>query len=221
MLLGKNEVIEWIGLNQTPFWSLRRNEKGDRIIVKDDPDNFTVEESQEYLGRVLDMFEKGIYHIWAHKKGDKAGQYLKTSFRLGAVSGSSDAAGIGDLGDIESRVMEKLKKEMEFERLKTENSELRAEIDSVNHNVSRRLEPYIPGIIEGIFGLKIQSDQAAQIAGIPPEDIKDQQKRMETAFEKWFEVEKESSPVILVEKIVELAEKDPEKYDMAKKLLIG
>ncbi len=226
MLLGKNEVIEWIGLNKTPFWSLQRTLNGEKIITKDEPDNFTVDESQEYLGRVLDMFEKGTYFIDAKKVKDANSKlHFKSSFRLGAVSGSTETAGIGDLGDIESRVMEKVKKEMEYERMKTENDELKREIDTINHQVSKRVAPYVPYMIEaameGIFGTKIKRAAAAQVAGIPPEDLEDQQERMEQAFKKWYESEKEVSPVVLVEKIVEMAEKDPEKYRMAKKLLMG
>ncbi len=221
MLLGKNEVIEWIALNGTPYWNIRRNEKGARILSKAEPENLTIEESQAYLERVLDMFEKGTYHIDAYKKGMQPNQYLKSAFRIGSIGTGIEGSSIGSIDDIESRVMEKLRKEMEFDRLKTENEELRREIESVNHNVSRRLEPYIPHIIESVFGTKIETASASQVAGIPDEDLEDQQKRLEVAFSKWFEIEKESSPVIIVEKFIELAEKNPAMYAQAKKLLLG
>lgn len=224
MLLGKNEVLEWIELNGNPFWNLRRTEKGPRIFVKSEPDNLTIEESKQALSHVLDMMEKGTYHIDSWEKDrDSNNQWLKSGFRIGAFSGSGleNTAGIGNMDDIENRVMERLRKEIEFDRLKTENEELRREIDSVNYNVSKRLEPYIPHMIEGIFGKKIEGAPAAHIAGIPDEDLEDHQKRLEEAFNKWFEVEKELSPVIIVEKIVELARNDPRMYSQAKKLLFG
>jgi len=219
MLLGKSEVIDWIAFNNTPFFNLRRTEKGPRILVKNEPDNLTIEESQEYLGRVLDMLDKGTYHIDAWGAGWQNNQWVKSSFRLGPVAGT-EAAGIGDMGDIEARVMGKLKKEMEFERLKEENAELRQEIDSFNYRIGRRIEPYIPGIIEGVFGVKLQSEPPAQVAGIEDQDPEKDQERLERAFEKWFKIETEVSPVVLVEKIVELAEKDPKMYAQAKKMLL-
>ncbi|MBA7514351.1 hypothetical protein ES705_06379 [subsurface metagenome] len=224
MLLGKNEVIEWIELNGTPFWNLRRTEKGGIIFVKKEPDNLTIEESKQALSHVLDMLEKGTYHIDAWGKDRiNSTQWLRSGFRIGAVSGSGqeNTAGVGSMEDIENRVMERLRKEMEFDRLKTENEELRREIDSVSHQVSRRLVPYIPHMIEGLFGTKIGGAPATQVAGIPEEDLEDDQKRLEEAFSKWFKVEKESSPVTIVEKIVELAQNDPQMYSKAKKLLFS
>ncbi|MBA7535418.1 hypothetical protein ES705_27673 [subsurface metagenome] len=228
MLKDKNEVIEWLALNNTPYWELSRSQKGDKITIKDEPENFAIEESQECLNRFLDMFEKGTYHIAAWKKVNSShNQRFKSSFRLGGSSGSPENANIGNLGDIENRVTERLRKEMEFDRMKAEYEEMKREINSVNHQVSKRLVPYMPYIIEGIFGIngvfgtKIKGVPVANISEIPEEDLEDYQNRLEEAFKKWFEVEKELSPVIIVEKIVELAETDPSMYAQAKKLLFS
>lgn len=237
MLASKNEVLEWLELNNTPFWILRKTPNGGKMFEKSEPEDLSLEESKQYLSNVLEMLgNKGTYHIDAwddYNKKNASKQWFRTGFRIDDFQGylkgyppgpgyqQGNIPGIGNIDEIEHRIGERIRKDIEFDRLKTENEELIREIDSASNQISQRLLPYIPHLMDGLFGIKTENTPAENIAGIPDEDLEDHQNRLEKAFKDWFEMEKELSPVIIVEKIVELAHNNPQMYSQAKKLLFS
>jgi len=226
MLIGKNEVLEWIELNNTPYWNIRKSEKGPVVHPSHKNENLTVVESKEYLERVLNLYGQGTYFIEAYAKDQARNAWYKTSFNLGIlpanIEGSAGIAGSG-IADIKEQVKSELKQEMELDRLRQENIELRAEINSSQYRIGNKIEPYIPSIIEGLFDVKkvqVGQDQA-EVAGLPGKKPEDYQKRLEAAFDEWFKMEKEVHPVELIEKIVNLAKTKPDQYKIAKTMLMN
>jgi len=231
MLLGKTEVLEWIEMNDTPLWNIRRSANSPVIFPSGKKENLTIAESKEYLEKVMNMVHPGTYHIEASRPGQARNTWYKTSFQIGTITSNTEGlAGIsGGLEGIKEQVKTELKQEMELDRLRQENIDLKEEIDSWQHRVGNRLEPYIPAIIEGTFGLKkeyVGADQAlapdqAHVAGIPSDKAEDYQKRLEAAFDEWFTLEKKTSPVELIERIVKLAKTKPDQYRIAKTMLMN
>jgi len=233
MLLGKNEVLEWIELNNTPFWNIRRSANSPVIFHSGKKENLTVAESKEYLEKVMAMVYPGTYFIEASAPDQARNTWYKTSFNLGGTipANTEGLAGISGQGleGIKEQVKSELKQEMERDRLRQENIDLKEEIDSWQHRVGNRLEPYIPAIIEGIFEVKkehVGADQEAapdqaHVAGIPPDKAEDYQKRLEAAFDEWFKLEKQVHPVELIERIVNLAQTKPDQYKIAKSMLMN
>jgi len=232
MLLGKNEVLEWIELNNTPLWNIRRSANSPVIFPSGKKENLTIAESKEYLEKVMNMVYPGTYFIEASHPGQARNSWYKTSFQVGTITANTEGlAGISGQGleGIKEQVKSELKQEMELDNLRQENAELKAEVESWQHRVGNRLEPYIPAIIEGLFDVKKESVGAhgetgpdqAHVAGIPQDKAEDYQKRLEAAFDEWFTLEKKTSPVELIEKIVKLAKTKPDQYRIAKTMLMN
>lgn len=226
MLLGKTEVLEWIEMNNTPYWNIRRSEKGPVVHPSHKNENLTVGESKEYLERVLNLYGQGTYFIEAYAKDQARNAWYKSSFNLGSlpanIEGSAGIAGSG-VEAIKEQVKSELKQEMELERLREENRLLHEEINSSQYRIGNKLEPYIPSIIEGLFDVKKEQigQDHAQVAGLPGKKPQDYQKRLEAAFDEWFKLEKEIHPVALIEKIVNLAKTKPDQYKVAKAMLMN
>ena len=127
MLLGKSEVLQWIEMNETPYWSIRRTEKSPIIFPSKNDDKLSVAESKEYLERVLNMMQPGTYFIEAHGEGKGRNNWYKTSF---CTAGSSNTAGIAGTEISVEKIKKDIMNEMELDRLREENAELKKIIDS-------------------------------------------------------------------------------------------
>jgi len=221
MLIGKDDILEWIEINETPCWQIRRSEKG-AVIFPYKPDDPDLATSKGQLDKVLSMLGPGSYFIEAYKHGAGPNTWLKTAVRIGSGDSAGGIISGFDPDTIKGQVKTEILKEMEFERLKQENEEMKLELDSVSHNLSKRIYPYIGILAEHVLGVQVQeTGQPGPVAGVPDEQDQQLQRRLEIAFSKWIIIEKELHPVELIEKIVHLAETDRKTYEVAKKILTG
>ncbi len=217
MIIGIEKVVEWLKMNKTPYWQIRKNEKSSVIIPSSQSEGLSITESADYFRQALNMLGPGHYFIMTyHNADDKKSPagWLRTAIQVGEEG--SQVAGFGNVaGSITEQVaagIEQYRKDQELTELKQQVLEL----DNVITRAISRAEPYIPAIMEGL-GLKAQH---SAVAGIPYTGTeKDLEARLESALERWRKVDPNTDLVKIIEQIVILAETDPEKYKIAKSML--
>ncbi len=229
MLIGRDKVVEYVRLNKSPLWDIRKTDGAAIIVPGPQEDGVNLEESLERLETALELLGPGVYHITCKpSKNTNSKHLLKSNFKVPLEEGlpghrQQPAIGMLSEEEVERRVQEKLRAAEQERELK----ELREQMQELDNGMNRfltRLEPYLPAIIEGITGSPIVRSAKtpkmgeAQVAGIDSDD--EAQVRLEKAFAKWYELEKEVDPVELVEKIVDLAENNPGMYKTAKQMLM-
>jgi hypothetical protein len=230
MIIGKNNLIEFIRTNQTPYWYLRRSEKSEPIFTCDDDTDKTVEESINRLNQVLGLLGPGNYFIEAWNKKGQTKMRAKDSFAfndnfIGSLANNQPATPNVDIQTEISKALSEYKKEQRIEQLEKElneekkkNKELESSTEaSIGRIVSRLNDTALGGIIAAFLPNYKPADA---ISGITQENLSPEEltKRLEAAFEKWSKTE--NDPVTLIEKIAELATTDADTYRMAKNILI-
>ena len=233
MINSKEKVIEFLTINGSPFWYLRRSEKSDPIFTSGDSDDITLEESIARLNKCMDMLGVGTYFIEAWNSKGQTKMRQKDTFVIGStdnnvLQNSFIAALPQPTQNIDEAIavaMEKYKTQLDLEQkakeiaeLKKENKELRTELDSAQTRIMSRLSPHIGGILEGL-GFKASQQAQTPISGIKEQQADEAQRRLEAAFEKW--AEKEPDCVLIVEKIAQMCINDPSTYAMAKGMLLN
>ncbi len=241
MLQGRNNVIEFIRLNDTAFWYLRRSEKSEPVFTSGDKD-ITIDESITRLNRCMDMLGTGTYFIEAWSTDGQKKMRNKDSFTLGNGSESNNPIISGfqqqpiidntqSIHDAVAVAIDKLENKYKIEKLEArikelehENKELNKEIDSWEHRVLGKLTPHIGSIID-VFGLKPKN---IPISGMEQNANKDTNEnifidqealRLNRAFEKWSK--NENQYVAIVEKIADMSENDTETYSIARGMLLS
>ncbi len=239
MLQGRNNVIEFIRLNDTAFWYLRRSEKSEPVFTSGDKD-ITIDESITRLNRCMDMLGTGTYFIEAWSTDGQKKMRNKDSFTLGNGNESNQPISgfqqpiqdnTQNIHDAVAVAIDKLENKYKIEKLETrikelehQNKELNSEIDSWEHRVLGKLTPHIGSIID-VFGLKPKNipisgvEQKQPNKDTPENMFTDQEAlRLNSAFEKWSKNENEY--VAIVEKIADMAENDTETYSIARIMLL-
>jgi hypothetical protein len=221
MIIGTDRVIEWVRQNNCPFWRIKSGEKGFVLLVSDKDEKTTLEESLQKLQTSLQMLGAGSYFIEAWHEGLNQNSWFKTRFSLNeGVSGfpmmqPQQQNSNVDIAEQIREGIEKYKLSEELHRLKIENNELRSQLDSATTRILGRVEPYLGQILGGIFPAQ------PGITGITNnnEEMSPDQQKLEKAIETWSK--KDSDFALLIEKISQLAETDPNTYNMAKGMLLN
>lgn len=228
MVIGAGKVVEWLEKNECTYWRIRSAEKGYVIYKSLDTDNLTVSDSANRLNECLSLMAAGTFFIEAWYSGLATNNYFKTRFTL-------DSSGnIGSLNqnqyqqpaiDVDAKIrdaIEQYKNSIELERLRTENNELRGQVDTATFRILNRIEPYVGDILGSFF----PKQHPVQIAGAKNKHNTEQematpqeQERLENAIETWSQTDGDFAT--LVEKIASLAKSDPATYNMAKNMLMN
>ena len=230
MIIGSDKLIEWVKANSAPYWRIMGGEKGPVIIQSDMKEGLTVDDSIPRLDQALKMIGTGTYTVDNWQTGQNQNSRYKTRFVMNQNDNISAIGAIQNqsIPDVQSEITKALndyKRELELERLKSENTELKSEVDGVTFRILKRIEPYMGGIIEGVFP---DIKPAKAIAGTNTNNnsntdtvqaTQEEQNRLDNALENWSE--QDSDLITLVEEIAKLAKTDPAKYKMAKSLLMG
>ena len=245
MITGKNKILDFVSLNNSPYWQVRRGE-GSAPIMEYNPAPpilASIDESKTRLQTLLNMLDNGTYFIEAWESAGQKKGWFKDSFQINENGyGSFNPSQISGVQvpsitpeDIEKRISEALERDREkrrFEALEAENKDLLKRVKEINEandafwlRVMKRAEPYIEPIMNGLGILpQTPAPATAAISGIHGNENKQQMAneindRAERALERWFE--KDQDCITLMEKIVELAETKPEIYTKAKGLLMN
>jgi hypothetical protein len=225
MLIGSDKVIEWVRQNNCPGWRIKSNEKGYTLLNSDKDEKVTLEESLQKLQTSLQMLSAGSYFIEAWHDGLNQNSWYKTRFTL--TEGGYAMQGFQmnqpkqfDPDEMQTKInegIEKYKATEELNRLKIENAELRAQLDSSTNRIVGRLEPYLGQILGTVF------PQTANVSGIQnnnsSEEMSAEQQRLEKSLENWSN--KDADFAMLIDKISQLAQSDPNTYNMAKQMLLS
>lgn len=223
MITGKENIVQFIRFNQTPFWRIRRSEKTEPIADSGD-DRLTLDESISRLNQFFQILGPGTYFIesWATEGQKKMWckdtiQLLPDNLRDAVVSGmNTNISPQVDVNEAISRALNDYKTEVELKGLREENARLKLEITSIQNNTETVISRIWPKV-EPYVGMIMGNKEIASIGTVGASDP--DQKRLEAAFELWQKSEPEV--VKLVEKIAELSNKDKSTYGMARNMLLN
>lgn len=243
MITGKNRVLEFVKMNNAPYWQVRRGEGSAPIMEYNPPapNTASIDESCTRLNTLLNMIDNGTYFIECWESAGQKKGWFKDSFQINengygapaGISGFQQQSNIITPDEVEKRIQDALNRDREAreleaikkenEELKKRNKELQDESDSFMPRLMKRAEPYIGQLLEGFGFIPAQQPAAVRISGLDTEKKHEMankvNERVEAALEKWYE--KDPQCIELIEKIVELAETKPAVYEKAKGFLIN
>lgn len=231
MVTGKDQILKYLDLNKCPYWRLFNFQGTNLIAQTEESPEQTIEAARAELDAILSVTGGGQYMLEAwESKDQKKGRY-KTQFEIpgthphsagiGAISAPSQAVDVR--AEIEKALhLERLSNKIET--LTAENAakdarikELEAEIDSSSARIQKRIEPWLPAIMQG-FGFK--SEGSAAVTGSGSESATPEEAaRLEKAFGKWQDYE--TDVIVIVEKIANMAATNPSMYQTARGLLMS
>jgi len=228
MIQGKDKLILWFRSNNTPYWIIQKSESGPVIIKSEQKEGLELESSIRRLEESIDLMGPGTYHIsaWSELK-QATNTRFKTIFEH--VAGSAAIGGMngfnsGNIQELVQKEVQRQKDQTELETLRKEKQEWEAEKNSILWDIARQSKPYISSLLAGIFGV-IQPGQvrpASQLSGTEQAgDLNQDEKRLATAFKKWADKDPEADQILIIEKIADLAEKNPATYQTAKQMLMN
>ncbi|MBP8040626.1 MAG: hypothetical protein KAZ36_01800 [Bacteroidales bacterium] len=237
MIQGRTNLIDFIRVNNTPHWYLRRSEKSDPVFTSGDEKEITLDESISRLNKCLDMLATGSYFIEAWETPGQKVMRKKDSFTLSGqgdggqypISGTFPVPAEDSGAKIAAAVaeaVEKLKTEQKIEtmadrikELELENKELKKEADSWQGRVFSNIAPYVGTILQA-FGIDQGAGVSGTVAGQKENLFSDQEaQRLNKAFEQWSA--NENQYVDIVEKIAEMSANDNATYSMARGMLLS
>jgi hypothetical protein len=226
MVKGKENIMQWMRLNNTPFWKLFNAAKTMRFSESPQEETLTIEGSINLLSERLELLGGGQFFIEAWETKGQTKERKQALFEIAGASGEISAIGALPAQSLNVReevqkALEDYKKDLKIETLEARckeleglNKILQAQNDSAERRIVNKLLPFTD-----LF-LNEKPGTMAKIAGEGGDQTKagDAQLRLETAFDKWSDVEPEC--VEIVEKIAGMAVNDKDTYAMARSILL-
>ncbi len=239
MIDSVEKVIDFLEINDLPHFVVATKE-GENNRVFETLQDESFEDSKNRFRKVMDITHGNRFVLKARRDYKSTRGIFTEEFRNNKEEEKNTPSSIGavpqsdgfiSVTELEKRIKEseaKVKQEIEYEQLKTENENLKKALkdtDDVKMRVLKRVEPYI-GQILGAFTGKITPQPHKQVAigmaGLNEEielDEKEITERFEKAFSKWQQHEPDLLP--LVEKLAEMAESKDMMYQLAKDKILG
>lgn len=224
MVKGIKNTAELLRLNNNTCWRIKRSQKGEKMF--DCPsDNLSIDESTEELTKRLQLLDSGVYLLetWTEGKSGNSHNYISFEIERNGGPAPVNVSNIGAItpDEVQSKIDKALndyKTNQEIDRLKTENKELKDKYDNVVFRILERAEPYIGTILGNIFPKN--TGVVPAITGISNNNNNmDLNTRAEKALENWLNVDQDA--IILLEKIVKLAQTNQSMYNQAKNMLLN
>ncbi len=238
MIDNVEKVIDFLEVNELPhFIVATKDVENNRVFETFQDESF--EDSKNRFRKVMDVTHGNRFIIKARRDYKSTRGIFTEEFRNNKEEDKSTPSSIGTIPqtdglisatELERRIKEseeRVRKEIEFEKIKAENDTLKKELkdtDDVKMRVLKRVEPYIGQII-GAFTGKIapqpQKQVAIGMAGLDEKielDEKETADRFERAFSKWQL--HEPNLLVLVEKLAEMAESKDMMYQLAKEKIL-
>lgn len=234
MLIGIDNVIDWIETNKTAYWQVKssNSEKSNLIFSarpEDDGTTIALEDSKTKLRRCLETMAPGNYAIQAWATAGQKKGWTATSFQITNSPGSNSTTGIhgsgnagmqyqGQIQDVQKMIEEALDKERtknKIERLEADITakdkriqELESELNSASIRIGDRFDKVFGGL-----GIGMDNTQKPASVG----NIEDDSNRIGATMERWATIDHDFENVL--NGIVNLAETNPAKYQMGKNIL--
>ena len=234
MITGRDNIVKFLRFNNANYWNVKRSEKSEEIIHSDKTEKQTLEESVTQFNERFQILEPGTYFIEAYESLTNKTNWKKDTIIIKGdaqvpITQNNSVGSIMDeqtIGKITYEAVEKYKRDEYYKQLEQKNKELEENLNSLSTRFMERAEP-IMHLVGAIISKKFGVEMPKQITGTKPQTKntmqkenqtpEDLQKRAETAMEKWLTIDPEA--IDLLEKIVLLAESNPDKYNMAKSFL--
>ncbi len=221
MIVGVNDLFEWIKLNDTRYWRLFTYTKSSELGNSGNSENLTSQGSTERLSRLLDIHGSARYIIQINKAYSWNKGHLESTLEIipkdGQPVNEATISGIS-IESVNAQVKEgidKFKVEQELKLLIEENKELKKENQEANplekrfDSILGIIEPYIPQIM----GFQKAS---VNVAGFEKE-IEAAQEKVEKALTILNEIDPDLPQTLT--KLASFAQRDPAKYNTYKNLL--
>jgi len=233
-MIKSGYVADFLRDNNAIYWKVRlNNDKGHMLTSYPiDSETPTLDGSLVYFNRILNRLMAGRYFIEAWQTEGQKKEWNKTFFEVEGSGSESENkqmsqyfAGIGNIPNenIDDKIAKALtdyKKDQEIETLKAkvnllenEKKDLQLEIDSAQARIMKRLNPYLPELMEGLGFTKTQEG----IAGAGEIDIDSE--ALSKNLKDWYDVDDEMPD--LVSKILNIAKNNKNTYQMAKNMLMS
>jgi chaperonin cofactor prefoldin len=229
MIIGIENIINWIETNKTPYWYVKDFGGANIIFASGTEDDSTsLEDSKNKLRGCLQTLANGNYSIesW-HTVGQKK-NWGKVKFQITNSDQTSNHVGIGNIHNLQPNIPQKSLEQLIEDALQKERTinkidrleadiklkdarikELETDLNSIGTRVSKR--------VEQVFGpmLDMQEIQKSNNASLGSLD--EESEEIAQLLERWSNVDSEFKDTL--KNIVKLAETDSIKYNMGKQFL--
>lgn len=240
MITNVDKVVEFLQRNNLDYWKVRVKD-ADNYNVFESDDEKPFEINVKRFRDVMELSTGSRYFLYASpKKGSARGNFyeefqnLQNNQTASSVPQMQPATISGITEDeVQRRIntaISGFKTEMEIERLKNENQELKQELNATNTTQNRilaKIEPYIGTIISTLIP-KLLGTKEIAIAGIEQESPKytnneiqenmNEQERLVAALQKWQDADMDY--IRIIEVCAQMAVDNDPMYGMAKKMLL-
>lgn len=229
MIIGIDNILSWIETNKTPYWYVK-DIGGTKLIFDSQTheEQLSLEDSKQKLRECLKTLANGNYSIeaWQSEGQKKSRVYVK--FQITSSDNQPSNVGIGSLPSqnnylpqksVSELIEEALIREREknrIERLETDLKqkdarikELEAEIDSLGTRIGKRFDQVFGGLLD-------MNEKAGEGASVGSLD--EDSEKVAALMERWSNADPQF--ISALEGLVKLAESDPNKYAMGKKLIM-
>lgn len=229
MIIGIDNILNWLETNKTPYWYVK-DFGGTNLIftAQADEETLALEDSKRKLSDCLKTLANGNYSIEAWQTAGQKKNWAKTKFQLTSSDNQPSNVGIGSLPSqnnflpqksVTELIEEALIREREknrIDRLETDLKqkdarikELEAEIDSLGTRIGKRFDQVFGGLLD-------MNEKASESNAIGSLD--EESEKVALLMERWSNADPQF--ISALEGLVKLAESDPNKYAMGKKLIM-
>ncbi|VBB45229.1 hypothetical protein TRIP_D300136 [uncultured Paludibacter sp.] len=243
MIANVDKVIEWLEINETPFFTVQTRE-GENNKIFETREDESFEDAKARLRRVMEFSTGNRFIIRAKKEAKATRGSFTEEFRnlpentippgnnQNNIISGMPGVGFVSIGELEKKVKdteERILERVKYQRIEDENKELKEELRSRNDTLDRvvkKLEPHVGLILSNVVSKIIPHPGATAqvgVAGIEsePEDINEfnplDEERLEAALQRFSSAEPDF--IRIIEKLAEMAEKQDAMYLMAKSQL--
>ena len=230
MIIGSENLISFIRLNDAPYWKIYLgSSKGPLFAESGLQPELGVEDSIIRLKKVFAALAYGMYYIKLKQKEDQTKNTYETAFEI-TSNDSKGVAGIGGfaqpVGVSQDEIALKIKEALDayktqdkLEKLEQENKDLKAlitkpsDLENAFVKIANAAGPQIGQAIQSFMSPKAA---AAVIAGLPekklanPEQQKDYEIKLEKALEDLAKVDPDLDQSLM--DLATFAKANPEKY---------
>ncbi len=243
-IVGIDRILNWVADRGCPYWTLYDTEGSSRRAIasnwdqdkeKEAEKKISMEEAQRSLKASLDLYDRGArLYLWvtSTQKNRSGGFYTWILLPDMFENKGSGISGIGQ--PVQSiftpeNIQEQIKKGIEEYQLKKDLETYQEKIKGLEQEVKdlqpgaierilTRIEPYLDNyILPAMFDKKTATTKAIGSNQTDEQSVKDAQEKAEKALD--ILAENEPGLADILWKLAMLKKENPQKYEMAKKML--
>jgi len=240
MISNVDNVVKWLEINNLEYWQVQLKDADNSNVFESDDSGFAA--NAKRFRDIMELSTGSRFFIKAsEKKGINRGKFYEEFKNISESAPSVQGITPAQVTGVPQEQVQKLidegiagfKNTLRMEALEAENKELKQDIKDLQTPINRMLtkvEPYIGTIISSVASKMFPQSAPIALAGIEridqdentesvqnPENIANDQQRLEIALEKWNNADPDF--ISLIEAVAELAATKDPMYAMAKNML--